>query len=84
MKMQLLTLAVIISLVVSLHICLGLDITTQEGVAYRHCKVTRIDPDGLSVTHSTGVTKILFEDLQKSLQQQYHYDPAKGSLPTAP
>jgi hypothetical protein len=79
MKMPLLALAIIISLIVPLNICLGLDITTQKGVAYRHCKVTRVDPDGLSVTHSTGVTRIPFEDLPKSLQQQYHYDPSKAA-----
>ena len=55
------------------------DITTRDGTTYKHAEVTGVDADGLSITHSTGVTKVPFENLPDALQKQYHYDPAKAA-----
>jgi hypothetical protein len=53
------------------------DITTRNGATYHSATVTGVDPDGIRVTHSTGVAKLRFEDLPEALQKQYHYDPSK-------
>jgi hypothetical protein len=55
----------------------SLDITTRDGKTYERAKVTGIYPDGLSITHSTGVTKVPFENLPDAIQKEYNYDPAK-------
>jgi hypothetical protein len=53
------------------------DIITRDGKTYKHAKITAVDPDGLRITHSTGVTKAPFDNLPDDIQKQYHYDPAK-------
>jgi hypothetical protein len=53
------------------------DITTRDGATYKHAEVTGVDADGLSITHSNGVTKVPFDNLPDALQKQYNYDPAK-------
>ena len=53
------------------------DITTRDGTTYHNAKVTGVDPDGIRVTHASGVAKLPFEDLPDTLQKQYHYDAAK-------
>lgn len=53
------------------------DITTRDGTTYKHAEVTGVDADGLSITHSTGVAKVPFDNLPDAIQKQYNYDPAK-------
>jgi hypothetical protein len=38
--------------------------------------ISRVEPDGVIITHLTGVAKIPFTELSKELQDKYHYDPA--------
>jgi cation transport ATPase len=53
------------------------DITTRDGKTYKHAKVTGVDADGLRIMHSTGVTKVSFDNLPDEIQKEYNYDPAK-------
>jgi hypothetical protein len=53
------------------------DITTRDGTTYKHAEVTGVDADGPRITHSTGVTKIPFDNLPDALQKEYGYNPAK-------
>ena len=55
----------------------SLDITTRDGKTYKHVKVMGIYPDGLSIMHSTGVSKVPFDNLPDAIQKEYGYDPAK-------
>jgi cation transport ATPase len=55
------------------------DITTRDGKTYKHAKVTGVDVDGLSITHSTGVIKVPFDNLPDALQKEYNYDPEKAA-----
>jgi len=66
------------TLLFSAEAALAVDITTRDGTTYRHAVVTAVEPDVLHVTHSNGVARIPFEDLPTSIQQKYHYDPAKA------
>lgn len=54
------------------------DLVTTTGEAFKNCRITRAEPDGLVVRHSKGITKIPFENLSTNLQQQYHYDANKA------
>jgi hypothetical protein len=49
-------------------------IVTTKGEKFKDAKITRAEPDGLVVTHSSGVAKIPFTDLSPDLQKKYHYD----------
>jgi len=71
LPLQLLLAILVVSTVFSL------DITTRDGKTYKRAKVTGVYPDGLSITHSTGVTKVPFENLPDAIQKEYNYDPAK-------
>ncbi len=53
-------------------------ITTISGTAYERCKVTRVEPDGISVMYAKGIAKIPFTDLPESYRQEYGYDPARA------
>ena len=57
--------------------CLAMDITTLDGTTYREVKVTRIDVDGLVITHAGGAGKIEFLNLPEEVRKKYAYDPAK-------
>lgn len=72
--MRIIAIALVLTLFVS--VCFALDITTRDGTTYRHCDVTRVEPDGIVVTHSEGVARIPFENLPQALQTKYHFDPA--------
>ena len=55
------------------------DIKTIGGTIYKNITVTRVDPNGISVTHDDGLAKIPFTDLTPDLQTKYGYDPKKAA-----
>ena len=58
-------------------VCFGADITTRKGVTYKQATVSKVEADGIRISHADGAAKIAFEDLPDALQRQYNYDPAK-------
>lgn len=62
------------SVVIS-HACLGENIRTVQGEEFKDAKVSRVEPDGITFIHSTGVVKIPFKELSADIQAKYHYDP---------
>ncbi len=67
----------------------AIDITTTEGRTYKNATVTRTEPDGITITISTGVIKLYFEELPSALQRKYGYDPQRANsyrtrAPTGP
>ena len=50
-------------------------ITTISGQTYTECVLSRVTPDGISFTHSMGVAKVPFTDLDPALAAQFGYDP---------
>jgi len=52
-----------------------LNITTLSNVTYERCKITRVEPDGISIFHSKGIAKIPFADLPEDIRAAYGYDP---------
>ena len=57
----------------------GMEIVTTSGTKYENVTVTSVDPDGLSISHETGVAKVLFTALSAELQTKYGYDPQKAA-----
>ena len=55
------------------------DIRLNDGRTLLKVSLLRAEPDGLRLEHAAGVGKVAFEDLPKSLQSRFHFDPAKAS-----
>ena len=64
-------------LVLIAALALGDDLKTISGKEYKRVKVSRVEPDGIVITHKTGVTKLLFSELPTEVQRQFGYGPAK-------
>ncbi len=55
------------------------DIVTFDSKTYRNVKVTTSDPISITVSHSSGVARILFQEMSAELQKKYGYDAAKAA-----
>jgi hypothetical protein len=51
------------------------DITNLSGQTFVNCKLLKIEPDGVTFSHSAGITKVLFTDLPEAAQKRFGYDP---------
>lgn len=54
-------------------------ITTLDGKAFQNCQLLRVETDGITFSHSTGITKIIFPILQPGLQKRFGFDPRIGT-----
>ena len=50
------------------------DLVTVDGQIFRNAQIIRTEPDGLTIRHTGGVTKLAFLSLSEDLRTQYHYD----------
>jgi chromosome segregation ATPase len=50
------------------------DFKTINGKEYKDATVTRVEPDGIVVKTTSGVTKVYFVELPKEVQDRFHYD----------
>jgi len=55
-----------------------LTITTTKGITFENCKLTRAEPDGLTLLHSKGIAKLPFSELPPEFAKRYGYDPQKA------
>ena len=55
------------------------DVTTLSGVTYRAVRAVRVEPDGVTWEHATGVCKVDFTDLPEAVRNAYHYDAKKAA-----
>jgi len=56
-------------------ICFSLEITNREGRIFSNATVIRTEPDGISIRHSGGITKLFWSELPAAVVQQYDPDP---------
>lgn len=54
------------------------DLTTLSGRTYKHARVQRVEPDGITYMYDGGMSKVEFSDLPEAIRTQYGYDPAKA------
>lgn len=59
------------------------DLKTINGQEYKDASITRVDPDGIVVKTTSGVSKIYFAELPKEVQERFHYDQQKASAYSA-
>ncbi len=50
-------------------------ITTLDGKTFQNCLLLKVEADGITFSHSSGITKILFGRLSPELQKKFGYDP---------
>ncbi len=54
------------------------DIKTLSGLTYTKCRITKTEPDGITIYHSKGVAKIPFTTLSQEYRKRYNYDPTNA------
>lgn len=52
-------------------------LTTIHGKTYEDCRILQEDPDGVYISHSQGLAKLLFTDLVQSDRKSLGYNPEK-------
>ena len=55
------------------------DFKTTDGKEYKNVTVSRVEPDGIVLTSTSGISKVYFTELPKDVQERFHYDPAKSA-----
>ena len=59
------------------------DFKAIDGKEYKNVTVSRVEPDGLVLISSSGISKVYFTELPKEIQERFHYDAAKGAAYSA-
>ena len=77
MKYRETALAILAALCAS--IALADDFKTINGKEYKNVTVSRVEPDGIVLKTSSGISKIHFTELPKEVQQRFNYNPDKAA-----
>src|SRR5438874_9682809 len=59
------------------------DFKTIDGKEYKNVTVSRVEPDGIMLTSSSGISKVYFTELPKDVQERFHYDSVKSAAYSA-
>ena len=59
------------------------DFKAIDGKEYKNVTVSRVEPDGIVLITSSGISKVYFTELPKEVQARFHYDAAKGAAYSA-
>jgi thiol-disulfide isomerase/thioredoxin len=62
---------------------LAADFKTIDGKEYKDVKISRVEPDGIVLITSSGISKVYFPELPKEVQERFHYDAAKAAVYSA-
>jgi hypothetical protein len=52
------------------------DFKLVSGKEYKNVTVTRVEPDGIVLKTKSGISKVYFVELQKEVQERFHYNAA--------
>jgi hypothetical protein len=55
------------------------DFKTIDGKEYKNITISRVEPDGIVLITSSGISKVYFSELPKEVQERFHYDDAKAA-----
>ena len=55
------------------------DFRTIDGKEYKNVTVSRVEPDGIVLVTSSGISKVYFTELSKEVQERFHYDATKAA-----
>jgi uncharacterized protein YeaO (DUF488 family) len=71
------------SVILTTNALLAEDFKTIDGKEYKNVTVSRVEPDGIMLTSSSGISKVYFTELPKDVQERFHHDPAKAAAYSA-
>src|SRR5436189_2701660 len=71
------------SVILTTNTLVAEDFKTVDGKEYKKVTVSRVEPDGIMLTSSSGISKVYFTELPKEIQERFHYDPAKAAAYTS-
>jgi thiol-disulfide isomerase/thioredoxin len=60
-------------------IAFGEDFKMIDGKEYKNVRLSRVEPDGIVLITSWGISKIYFTELPKEVQERFHYDAVKAA-----
>src|SRR5438132_13693108 len=66
-------------LVLATRALLADDFKAIDGKEYKNVTVSRVEPDGIFLITSSGISKVYFTELPKEIQEHFHYDAAKAA-----
>jgi len=55
------------------------NITDLAGKTYINAEIVRIEPDGLTLKHDAGLSKLSFSELPEEIQKKHGYKPEKAT-----
>src|SRR5436309_15720049 len=59
------------------------DFKTIAGKEYKNVKVSRVEPDGIVLVSSSGISKVYLTELPKEVQERVHYDAGQAAAYSA-
>jgi thiol-disulfide isomerase/thioredoxin len=74
-KMKILTLLILCFA----SVALADDFKAIDGKEYKNVTVSRVEPDGIVLITSSGISKVYFTELPKAVQERFHYNAAKAA-----
>jgi len=72
------TLLVFVALILTSSALLADDFKTLDGREYKNVSVSRTEPDGITITSTSGIIKLYFSELPPEVRAKYNYDPQKA------
>ena len=64
-------------------VALAEDFKAIDGKEYKNVKVSRVEPDGITLMSKSGISKVYFTELPKEVQERFHYDAAQATAYSA-
>ena len=64
-------------------LALAEDFKAIDGKEYKNVTVSRVEPDGIVLTSSSGISKVYFTELPKEVRERFHYNPMKAAVYSA-
>jgi thiol-disulfide isomerase/thioredoxin len=64
-------------------LALAEDFKAVDGKEYKDVTVSRVEPDGIVLISSSGISKLYFIELPKEVQERFHYDAANAAAYSA-
>src|SRR5437867_6435214 len=59
------------------------DFKAINGKEYKNVTVSRVEPDGIVLVSSSGISKVYFTELPKEVQERFHYDAGQAAAYSA-
>jgi hypothetical protein len=53
--------------------------STLIGQTFQNCELLKVEADGITFSHSEGITKVIYANLPPELQKRFGYDPHQAA-----